>query len=372
MSGTHDINSPSSLFRRELCPGSGRMEEQVGEGETSPAAAEGIRKHEVMAECAHQRSRDPITEFDTDSPEDREGLEYCWAEMEKLLDQAKKENALVLVEHHLDLEEVGISKGGTLDFAIVKPGEWFTLVDWKFGTGWVAAPFYNRQMHAYACGLKQEFGCQYGTAMIVQPHAIGEKTKSASFEDYEIEQLYARLKEIVRRAKDPNARLIPGSHCQYCKALSSCPARRALAESATAQAPISVVSTLKSLPPESRHEYFERMRLALAWLGAAVKDVEQSILTGDLTINGFKVGEGRSSRVWADISKAEQLLVQELGQAAYERKLLSPAQAEKRLAEVGGGKRRVTTLLQDLVAQKPGHPRVVRDGSSGMIDEGGQ
>ena len=44
---------------------------------------------------------------------------------------------------------------------------------------------------------------------------------------------------------------------------------------------------------------------------------------------GYKMVQGRASRKWTDEAAAEATLVEILGQGAFVRKLLSPAQAEK-------------------------------------------
>jgi hypothetical protein len=46
-------------------------------------------------------------------------------------------------------------------------------------------------------------------------------------------------------------------------------------------------------------------------------------------IPGYKIVRGRTSRSWAEESEAEQMLTEAIGELAFEKKLISPAKAEK-------------------------------------------
>jgi hypothetical protein len=174
----------------------------------------------------------------------------------------------------------------------------------------------------------------------------------------------SKLRYIVERAKDPNAPLIVGPQCNGCRAASHCPARRVLAEATIAANPAPIADTIAALPAEVRHEYFERLRLAKSFLEGALRDVEEKILEGSLSIPGFKVGPGKKARAWVGETEVEDLIVKELGTRAYSSKLISPAQAEALFGKGG-----MPAKLKALVCVSTGTPRVMRDASAGLVGE---
>jgi hypothetical protein len=67
------------------------------------------------------------------------------------------------------------------------------------------------------------------------------------------------------------------------------------------------------------------------WLRAVRGEVERRLMQGH-DVPGWKLVAGRKgARQWTDTSAVEAALVEALGGAAYEKKILSPAQAEKAL-----------------------------------------
>lgn len=351
---THDINGPSSLFRRELCPGSARLEAQVPD-EKNEHSERGDRLHALVATALRAR-KDPV--LDGLDDDDRAAVNVCMVYGRGLIAEAEAAGGVVLIEHKLDLETVGINKGGTLDIGSVI-GRRFRLADWKFGQVEVAAPRINRQMHAYGIGLAREFGCTEGEAAIVQP-AAWEAVRSDTFASEDLARWEARVSAIVTRTRDPQAPLIPGEHCRYCRARKGCPARQVQAEAALADRPSSVVERLEMLEPAQRRDFYDRLKLAKAWIEGSLETIEAEAVEGRLSIPGYRVGKGRGSRVWAQEGPAEMALTVHLGAGSHVRKLLSPAQAEKALIEKIGAKM-AKAVLAELVAMKDGAPRLVAD-----------
>jgi hypothetical protein len=69
-----------------------------------------------------------------------------------------------------------------------------------------------------------------------------------------------------------------------------------------------------------------------AWLNAVVTLVKQRLSTGD-QFPGWKLVEGRANRAWIDEEDAAKELEWLVGDKAFVRKLITPAQAEKALGK---------------------------------------
>ena len=76
----------------------------------------------------------------------------------------------------------------------------------------------------------------------------------------------------------------------------------------------------------------EAKKLIESWLSAVESHVKDSLESGN-DFPGFKLVEGRSVRRWADDIDAAETLGNLLGEDAYEKKLLTPAKAEKALGK---------------------------------------
>lgn len=331
----------------------------------SEAAAEGTKLHDIIADCLRCDRRPEPADYPAFDSEAVEALAFCYDYAQSILLRSDIENDLTLIEVRLDLTGLGIERGGTIDFALVRPGEWFYLIDWKFGGLPVTSPRYNRQMQAYAHGLCEQYGCQHGTAAICQPRA-GTPVKVDDFTAAELQEHAGNIRVIVSRAKDPQAPLIPGDHCTLCNARDTCPARRALAEATIANRPAPTLATLRSMEPAKRLDFYERLKLAKSWVEGALGEVEGAILEGKLDVPGLMIGEGRKARAWVSEAQAVNVLTELMGEGLmYKRQIVSPAEAERLL-----GKNRVTAAkLRDVIVSIPGKPRVVRTGTTGAIGE---
>ena len=90
-------------------------------------------------------------------------------------------------------------------------------------------------------------------------------------------------------------------------------------------------------------------KLIVSWLDAIEKLITERLQSGE-GFDGYKLVAGRSVRQWCDDDKAEAALSELLGEDAYTRKMLSPAQAEKAL-----GKAKAKDIA-DLIVKGEGKP----------------
>jgi hypothetical protein len=125
----------------------------------------------------------------------------------------------------------------------------------------------------------------------------------------------------------PDAPLSAGDHCHFCEAKAFCPALREKVQLRTRE----VFATKKppdvrELTPEQITEILEVTPLVEMWL-KAVREHAFTKLRNGTAVPGYKLVHRKSNREWDDEALAECAGVPVV------RKLLSPAQAEKRIGK---------------------------------------
>lgn len=152
---------------------------------------------------------------------------------------------------------------------------------------------------------------------IIQP-AVGPSALVREETLVPIHSLIAALEEML--SLDP-APIDMGEHCKYCPAAAICPEKKSLALSA------------KVIDAKTTEELSTALTLAMEveeW-AKKVKATAQELAEAGARINGFKLVEGRSVRVWND--KAEKVLTELLGDGAHDAKLIGITAAEKLLGK---------------------------------------
>lgn len=201
----------------------------------------------------------------------------------------------------------------------------------------------NWQMIIYALAAMAEYSymCDFKTVSlhIHQPkvdhrsdvaytigemHEFGVQVVKAAGRGYELMHPNANPKHVM-------AALNPGPWCEkgWCKARGTCPARKR--EMVAAVPDTTLVPTL--LTVEEMGELLKREAGIVAWfksLRAAAFATAQS----GVTVPGWKLAEGRKGdRAWdkAELDAIGEEIYEVIQGDAYERKLISPAVAEKKL-----------------------------------------
>lgn len=335
---THTAFSPSTLDRREKCPGSYRMERDLPDNENE-AAKIGTMLHDIVAKYANRTNPD-TSALD---PGQLEAVNTCFGFVDKL--RRDEEGAKFLVEHKLDCSAISPEIGhGTTDLIVVYPFNRAIVVDWKFGFVDPEPAESNRQLAAYACAVAQEFECD-----LVQAYAVmvrKGKQSNATWTDFAYISQF--LNGIVKAAKSPFAPCIPGECCRYCKANTHCPPLLEQMEL------LRVDQDVAGLPPS------EVGRLLNAWkktecTGKSLENLAYKILTAGGTVPGWELVEGRARRIWADDvtgAKLQELAVtlEKPEAAIWQTELSSPAQIEK----AWGKAAKVRDALAPLITSKPG------------------
>lgn len=356
----HARLSPSAAERWMNCPGSVQLAESLGvRGKPTRFSAEGTFAHSVRAAILEGKEPPPsatIDGFDFKiTPEMLDhlqpGIDRLSADMFLALEESAG-MAAMLVEHRVDLGPWIAGAWGTAD-AVVVARDLLVVDDLKYGAGRPVAAEGNLQLMTYALGcLSLNPRVARVVLRIDQPRVAG----GASSWEIGADALRAWGETVLRpaalAAAAPGAPLVPSEDaCRWCPAKAVCPALAAHALEVVAFDDLDAPWAGRALTPTQRSRVLEHKVAIEKWLEALHSAALADALAG-LPVPGFKVVEGRrGNRQWRP--GVESTLVGLLGEDAYERKLISPAQADKKL----GAKEKV--MLVPLVEQPDGKPCLV-------------
>jgi hypothetical protein len=327
------------------CPGSVKAEEGLGD-KTSSFAEEGTMAHNLM-ELALVTGK-PCREYSVYGPEMIENVQTYVDYVESL----KLPGDTLLVEERVDFSEWVPGGFGTADTVLVGDHR-IHIVDLKYGKGVSVYAERNPQAMLYALGAYAGFGWM-GDIKSVEISIVQPRLDNISEWEISVTDLLKFGEEARQAAADtlnPNAPRAPGEkQCKFCKAKADCPALYKLT-SDTLMADFDQIDEAPQphkLTEAQLRAALENKTLIEAWLASVELTVKQRILEGG-AFEGFKLVEGRAVRKWSDEDVAGVRLAQLVGDhAAYVRKLISPAQAEKLLGKAKKG------LIEDIVAKPRG------------------
>lgn len=204
----HHPNGPSSLERRERCPGSLLAEQGLPE-ETSPEAEEGTFLHECVA----------LNRLDGLTTEQSSAVQSCIDFRESI----KTSSEVVEAHSEFKLRAIGSDfeelYTGTADEVVVTETG-ISIIDWKFGRVKVEEASSNIQLAGYALPSMQMFGKDSCTVYVYQPRI----NASSSYTFTNAMAILKYIEAVIAKCKHPNAPRIPGiRQCKHCKARHTCP-----------------------------------------------------------------------------------------------------------------------------------------------------
>ena len=345
---SHAKPSPSAASRWLKCPGSIKASEGI-EDKSSPYAQEGTLAHEIAEACLRNRT-DPMEYKDTKMAEDM--AEYIAA----YVDYVNSINGFHSYEQKVDFSHLVPDGFGTVDALIIE-GDKIHVIDLKYGKGVQVFAEDNPQLMLYAIGAYSEVEMLHEvktiTLHIVQPRLdhidVWETTPEALL------KWGAWVQERANLALSDDPPFAPGEdQCRFCLVQATCQALYDYSVKIIGQEFEDLSDNNPGQLSEAKiREVLENAGLIRGWLNA-VEDHVFNLLNEGGDFKGFKLVEGRSLRKWKDENEAVKLLEQELGDQAYEKKILSPAKAEKAL-----GKKK--TILKDLIIKPAGKPTLAPD-----------
>jgi len=254
---------------------------------------------------------------------------------------------------------------GTADTVIVSQDE-LEVIDLKSGSGVLVEPD-DPQLRIYALGALGQYGFAAAPfkvikLTIVQPrakHVDGPIRSIILTKDELLAWGYADFAQAVARTEDPNAVATPTEDgCRWCKAKATCPELSQLSLNAAQAVFSEIPGAMTPTGPSGREELAEKLtrapealtpeelryimdheKLITGWLSAVRNYAKEQGMAGH-RIPGYKIVAGRNTRNWAEeeeaVIKATTNLKTKEGKrlgkmALIESKLMSPAQAEKRV-----------------------------------------
>ena len=368
--------------RRLNCPGSYKLEETVPTNldVESGYAIRGTALHDAMAAFLTEGEDVSMStlvgrEFygRTISAEDvKEALSPAISSLDNVIKQAGGECDLWIEQAAVFLQPTVDSPGsfGTIDVILRSPAGHYYILDWKFGLGVSVGVQDNSQLLYYATALAADPG-DTGftvdsplTVGIIQPGDT-EHPEDGALRLWEVPRDVIRNRTTIYRDAADRALastmqrgdFTMGDHCRWCKAVAICPAQ---IENSNA-----LVQTSRSLQGDmwahvtgdalaAMLDQAEQVEMFLSEL----RKYAHSLLDAgsELQPTGYKLVPKRGTRKWTDEEKATIALKKRLGAKSFNKKLLSPAQAEKKLT-----KRVFSQFFEPMIDKKSSGKNMVRD-----------
>ena len=375
----HARLAPSGAHRWMECPGSVRLSEGLPD-ESSDYATYGTFAHYVAADCLRKgmhaklqvgktyRNFDIAEKHVVDirrllAPDQQLVTEEMASQLQLYLDAVswvqENENATVLVEHKVLLqgasEDTALAVWGTADSIVVPRSSAgatrFDILDLKFGAGAWVPVHDNKQQMIYAQAALDTLPVLLKNVKtvglhIVQPRhfAKASRWRTVDLDRAELEQWKkTQLQPAIVLALDPEAPCVPGKWCRWCLAFTKCDAVKTHATETAANvfgdapaelAPISMSSDPATMSGDEASRVMKAAPMVLQWINdriAAVYNRAYDLVKSGATVPDYKLIRKLGNRQWADVKAAEEMLTAQGVSPWTEPRLISPAQAEKKL-----------------------------------------
>jgi hypothetical protein len=318
----------STAKRVIACPGSVALVAQMPPQPSSSYADEGTLLHDTIADILDDKG----------TPESYLGRKHDSAVLTQDLIDAKLLPALAALEEIDPNGEMEYAVESRVGFGDLLPGVFGStdllgrigdraiVLDWKFGDGVAVEVEENAQLLFYAAAAMRTpetkwafFGASEVELIIVQPPSV-KRWVTTNERILHFEQELARA---VAKAQQPDAPLANGSHCKWCTAKPVCPLMTGAIDRV-------VKAKLDALPADQIAHYLDQIPMVESFLKDLQQLAHRMIEEGN-AVPGWKLVPKRATRQWLDDYKAEMFLADAGFDPYAERKVLSPAAAEKAL-----------------------------------------
>ena len=341
----HSILGASSCHRWLNCPGSIRL--SAGVPKTSSAyAEEGTAAHELAEQCLRHTAvaRDYVGNMIVVKETAYEITEEMADAVQLYINTVRTDyieagaGAELQIEQRFNLDWLYDGMFGTNDALVGQPFGLLRVYDYKHGMGVAVDVTDNPQLMYYALGAAHGETYEEVELVVVQPRAQ-HPDGPIRRQRMSVEELNRWATEVLlpgaEATENPAAPINTGDHCKFCPAMALCPAQKeralTVAKEAFSQAQPPAPD---ALPLAELRKILDAAPMVEAWLDACREHVRLLLEQGaDPKELGYKLVAGRASRKWSDESAAVGVM-EMLGIDPYERKVKSPAQAEK-LAKKG-------------------------------------
>lgn len=371
----HALLSPSSAHRWLECTPSAMLESQEP-GISSIYAEEGTEAH-ALAEIKLSYMLEHISpdEYDTrfehfrmtskfyNSEFNEYVNAYCQEVMTIVKEDYKGLNVKVHLEDYATFEDIVPNGGGTSDVVIVG-NDFIHIIDLKFGKGVPVSAIGNPQLRLYALGAVKKYlrecTCKETKMTIIQPRLDNISTDFVSItelNDWGINYVKPRA-ELAIAGK---GELVAGDHCKFCKLKGKCQ-KLADKQLAVAQAEFGEVVENNMLEPANMSPEVISRILDIApkfidWFKDVEKYAANAAINNNMKIPGYKIVEGRSTRVITDAEAVkEKLQTAGFKEDDYLKpsELLGITSLEKNI-----GKKLFNSLCEQYIVKPVGKPTLV-------------
>lgn len=222
-------------------------------------------------------------------------------------------------------------------------GDRAVVLDWKFGDGVVVEADENPQLMFYAAAAMRTPAVEWvfdGATdlelIIVQPPFV--KRWVTSFD--RIRQFERELAYAVKLAQGEHPPMKAGDHCRWCAAKPVCPLMTGAVERA-------LQKQVQELNVEELGAALDKVDVLEQWI-SDLRALALQVMESGGSVPGHKLVAKRATRKWRDEDEARKALLSQLPEdEVMETKLISPAQAEKKIKKVKG-------LLPDTISVSSG------------------
>lgn len=352
----HASFGASNSKRRMACPGSMNAESRYPD-ESSPYAELGTAAHELGEHCILGNISDVSSQIGKTfnghvvDANMADAVQVYVDFVRKI--EAEESPCLLRIEQRFSLDALDppIPMFGTSDCTIYgKNSGNLWVIDYKHGQGVAVDAEDNPQLKYYALGAALKIGTRAPimsvNVAIVQPrasHPLGP-IRLAHYTKDDILDFGTDLIDAAHAAVKPDAPLMAGDHCKFCKAAGECSALRGTAL-AVAQDEFGAVRRIDELTPDEVRGYLERVPLIEEWIKSLRRHAYTMLESGG-AVPGYKLVEKRPTRKFKN---EEEVLAWAASEGLddddiFEKKLKSPSQIEK----VVGKKNIPSTLIMSV------------------------
>ena len=384
MPGKHAVLSASSSKQWLHCPPSARLQENFP-NESSVYAEEGTWAHELceykVKKYLHERKKRPQSEFFT---EEIEQATDVYAEFVISIIEEMRRNGcepLCFVEERLDFSNIVPEGFGTGDMIILGKDEQgrglLHICDYKNGKGVFVDAHENSQMMLYATGALNAYGYIYEIETvrmsIIQPRLENISTYEMSAAN--LRDWGESIRPIAQMAFEGKGEQHPGDWCRFCRAKPVCKAcmEEALAlareefldldvgaltkeaEETDATAPYNTDTSTPVFKAPGLVSFAELVKVLptlnriSSWIESVFAFVSGEAINHAVPVEGYKVVEGRSKRIFTDTKAVIKAAESEGYTDIYKQELLTLTEFEKMM-----GKKKFAEILGQYVTKPPG------------------
>lgn len=266
-----------------------------------------------------------------------EGLEFAGitlaAEHLEILEMMEQATEAALDQYDVDqmilepfVQWVPDLAGGSIDLlGFSTDGKTAVCLDYKTGRGAVGVKGNQQLMFYLLCAMRDPKtsdlfkNVERYVCVIIQPHIHGTKPDIWETDDAHLQAFADTVDDAIAAATGDNPEAFAGRHCMFCPFEPYCKEKRDKAASAL------------TLDPSKQKSLNESIALAMElkpWIDAVLAEATEKATQG-VRFPDFKLVAGRATRKWVDPEAAAETLKLLAGDFAFERKLVSPAGADK-------------------------------------------